>query len=91
MPHGVDELGFLPKRVLLKGFVGDNNGVAISADKADELLYAWCVLRRQAEHVLAYVVKVAPEMEHLAVVLYLHEIRRTVHSHLIGKHTHVLP
>ena len=45
MPHGVDELGFLPKRVLLKGFVGDDDRVAINADEADELLYAWCVLR----------------------------------------------
>ena len=45
MPHRVDEFGFLPKRVLLKGFVGDDDRVAISANKTNELLNAGCVLR----------------------------------------------
>ena len=44
MSHGVDEFGFLPKRVLLKGFVSDDNGVGIDTDEADEFLYARSVL-----------------------------------------------
>ena len=83
LTHGEKEFDFLPKRVLLDGFVGHYHCALVDGYQMDELLNHRGFAGRETKHVGSETAEVAPEVEGLAAVLHLHEIRLLINGQVL--------